>query len=145
MRSFVSDYDLIRVTDLANALEVLGTQEGWRPIAGGTDLMVLFNAGRLPYRRLMSIRDIPELRKIEVADTSVVIGAAVTYSQIRQSAILQTEFALLCTAASWTGGIANQNRGTLGGNIANASPAADSAPALLVYDAEVRLDRKSVV
>src|SRR5260370_11811158 len=49
------------------------------------------------------------------------------------------EFALLATAAAWTGGIANQNRGTLGGNIANASPAADSLPALLVYDAEVTL------
>lgn len=139
MRSFVSDYDLITASDLPAALELLASEDGWRPIAGGTDLMVLFNAGRLPYRNLVSIRNIPELREVEVTDTHVLIGAAVTYSQIRQNAILQSEFPLLCAAASWTGGIANQNRGTLGGNIANASPAADSAPALLVYDADLRL------
>jgi CO/xanthine dehydrogenase FAD-binding subunit len=52
---------------------------------------------------------------------------------------LRAEFPLLCLAASWTGGVANQNRGTLGGNIANASPAADSAPPLLAYDASLRL------
>ncbi len=139
MRSYLADYDLITARDLHAALDMLGSREGWRPIAGGTDLMVLFNAGRLPYRRLVNVRDIPELRNIELTEREVLIGGAVTYSQIRQSAILQEEFGLLCTAASWTGGIANQNRGTLGGNIANASPAADSAPALLVYDAEMRL------
>jgi putative cofactor-binding repeat protein len=58
---------------------------------------------------------------------------------VRQHEILSREFPLLATAASWTGGIANQNRGTLGGNIANASPAADSLPALLVYEAQLTL------
>lgn len=139
MRSFVGDYDLIKATHLNAALELLRSPEGWRPIAGGTDLMVLFNAGRLPYRRLVSIRDIPELRRIETTESEVRIGGAVTYSQIRESPMVQAQFPLLCKAATWTGGIANQNRGTLGGNIANASPAADSAPALLVYDADVRL------
>jgi CO/xanthine dehydrogenase FAD-binding subunit len=139
MRSYPADYDLIKATDLGAALELLVSPEGWRPIAGGTDLMVLFNAGRLPYRRLVSVRDIPELRRIETTGTEVRIGAAVTYSQIRQSPILQADFPLLSTAAGWTGGIANQNRGTLGGNVANASPAADSSPALLVYDADLRL------
>lgn len=69
----------------------------------------------------------------------VVLGAAVTYTQIRQDSTRCAEFPLLPIAASWTGGIANQNRGTLGGNIVNASPAANSAPALLVYDAELTL------
>ncbi len=58
---------------------------------------------------------------------------------MRRNEIILREFPLLALAASWTGGIANQNRGTLGGNIANASPAADSLPALLVYDAELTL------
>jgi putative cofactor-binding repeat protein len=58
---------------------------------------------------------------------------------LRNHEIISREFPLLATAASWTGGIANQNRGTLGGNIANASPAADSLPSLLVYDAELTL------
>jgi CO/xanthine dehydrogenase FAD-binding subunit len=62
-----------------------------------------------------------------------------TYSEVRRHELLMLEFPLLCRAASETGSIATQNRGTLGGNIANASPAADSPPALLVYDAELEL------
>jgi CO/xanthine dehydrogenase FAD-binding subunit len=139
MRSFVPDYDLVIAQNLPNALELLSAGDGWRPMAGGTDLMVLFNAGKLPYRKLFSIREVGELRRIEVTEQNVVIGAAVTYTEIRNSAVLHAEFPLLCEAASWTGSIANQNRGTLGGNIANASPAADSAPMLLVYEAELEL------
>lgn len=139
MRAFVPDYDVVCAPDVAVALELLAAGEGWRPIAGGTDLMVLFNAGKLPYPRLFSIRAIAALRAIETLSAEMVLGAAVTYTQIRQNSLLRTEFPLLAAAASWTGGIANQNRGTLGGNIVNASPAADSAPALLVYDAEIVL------
>ena len=61
MRSHLPDYDLVTATDLAQALRVLASGDGWRPIAGGTDLMVLFNAGRLPYRRLVSVAKLPEL------------------------------------------------------------------------------------
>ncbi len=137
MRSFVPDFDLVTATSINDATSRL--DEGWRPIAGGTDLMVLFNAGKLPYRKLVSIRRIPELLDISTSGGEISIGAAVPYSRIREHAVLQQEFPALCTAASWTGSIANQNRGTLGGNIVNASPAADSAPALLVYDAELEL------
>ena len=101
--------------------------------------MVLLNAGKLPWRRFVSIRHLPELREIHIEPDRVRIGAAVTYTQLRRSQVLAREFPLLCQAASWTGGIANQNRGTLGGNIVNASPAADSAPVLLVYDAVLKL------
>ncbi len=139
MRAFVPGYDVVCPPDLATALDLLATGEDWRPIAGGTDLMVLFNAGKLPYSRLFSIRAIAGLRAIETISGEIVLGAAVTYTQIRQHTSLGAEFPLLATAASWTGSIANQNRGTLGGNIVNASPAADSAPALLVYDAELVL------
>jgi CO/xanthine dehydrogenase FAD-binding subunit len=139
MRSFLADYEFLVANDIDIALELLSRGEGWRPIAGGTDLMVLFNAGKLPYKKLVSIRHLAPLRAISEAGTSVEVGAAVTYAQIRQSPIIQADFPLLCQAASWTGSIANQNRGTLGGNIANASPAADSLPVLLVYDAELIL------
>jgi len=140
MRAFVPDYDLVSASTLNEALNLLS--EGWRPMAGGTDLMVLFNAGKLTYRRLVSVRCVQELLDLTATETEVSIGAAVTYSQIRQHTTLRDEFPLLCSAASWTGSIANQNRGTLGGNIVNASPAADSAPALLVYDAELELVSK---
>jgi CO/xanthine dehydrogenase FAD-binding subunit len=137
MRSHLADFDLVVAPDLAGALRSVA--EGWRPIAGGTDLMVLFNAGRLPYPKLVSVAKLPELTGITVSTDSVTLGSAVTYSAIQRHPILQAEFPLLCKAASWTGGVANQNRGTLGGNIVNASPAADSPPALLVYDAELEL------
>ncbi len=101
--------------------------------------MVLYSAGKLTNRNLIDIWNIPELRQIEVFPGRISIGAACTYTVLRQHEIVSREFSLLATAASWTGGIANQNRGTLGGNIANASPAADSLPALLVYDAELTL------
>jgi CO/xanthine dehydrogenase FAD-binding subunit len=139
MRSYLPDYDAVSAKDLAHVLALLTSGEGWRPIAGGTDLMVLFNAGKLPFRKLCDIRGIAELRAIRTTDREVAVGAAITYTQIRCSAILQAEFPLLGVAAAWTGGIANQNRGTIGGNIVNASPAADSAPPLLVYNAELRL------
>ena len=142
MRSYVPDFDLITPTTLTDALDWLGTGEGWRPIAGGTDLMVLFNAGRLSFQKLMSIRSLEALRRIEVTPDTLSIGAAVSYTQIRNHTVLQQEFPILCRAASWTGGIANQNRGTIGGNIANASPAADSSPVLLVYDAVLHLASK---
>lgn len=142
MRSFVADYDLTIARSISTALEVLGANESWRPVAGGTDLMVLLNAGKLPYRKLISIREIPDLREIAVSSSVVTIGAAVSYTEIRNHPVLQREFPLLCAAASWTGAIANQNRGTIGGNIINASPAADSCPPLLVYDAELELASK---
>ncbi len=111
----------------------------WRPFAGGTDLMVLLEAGKLPHRKFVSIWKFAELRGIEVTSESLAIGALSTYTDIQRNDILQREFPLLCRAASETGSIATQNRGTIGGNIANASPAADSPPALLVYDAEIEL------
>jgi CO/xanthine dehydrogenase FAD-binding subunit len=87
----------------------------------------------------VSIAGLRELRNIEVASSEVRIGAGCTYTDLRQHSVIANEFPLLARAAAWTGGIANQNRGTLGGNIANASPAGDSLPVLLVYDADLIL------
>jgi CO/xanthine dehydrogenase FAD-binding subunit len=101
--------------------------------------MVLFNAGKLDRARFVGIRKVQELRGISCTRDCVEIGAAVTYSELRVNPIITSEFPLLAQAAGWTGSVANQNRGTLGGNIGNASPAADSSPVLLVYDAELKL------
>ena len=130
-------HELVAPRTLPEVLSLL--MEGWRPIAGGTDLMVLLQAGQLRFRRLVSLQHLDGLRSIDVTDTHVSLGARVTYTAIRNHPVLQSEFELLCRAAAWTGGIANQNRGTLGGNIVNASPAADTPPMLLVYDAELEL------
>jgi CO/xanthine dehydrogenase FAD-binding subunit len=140
MRADPAEYTLVSPGNLQAVLSLLaGEPAQWLPIAGGTDVMVLYSAGKLPNRNLINLWNIPELRQIEVYPERIHIGAACTYTALRQHETVSREFPLLATAASWTGGIANQNRGTLGGNIANASPAADSLPALLVYDAELTL------
>jgi len=140
MRADPADYRLVSPGNLQAVLSLMAAEPAqWLPIAGGTDVMVLYSAGKLANRKLINIWNIQELRQIEVFAESMRIGAACTYTALREHEVVAREFPLLATAASWTGGIANQNRGTLGGNIANASPAADSLPALLVYDAELTL------
>jgi CO/xanthine dehydrogenase FAD-binding subunit len=140
MRADPAEYRLVSPGSLYAVLSLMaGEPAQWLPIAGGTDVMVLYSAGKLPNRKLVNIWNIPELRQIQVFPDSIRIGAACTYTALRSHEIISREFPLLATVASWTGGIANQNRGTLGGNIANASPAADSLPSLLVYDAELTL------
>jgi CO/xanthine dehydrogenase FAD-binding subunit len=140
MRSVVPEYELRTPATLAEALDVLAAEPGvWRPFAGGTDLMVLFEAGRLDHKRFISLWRLRELRFIAASDSEVAIGAASTYSDVRRHPVLASEFPMLCAAAAETGGVANQNRGTIGGNIANGSPAADTPPALLAYDAVLEI------
>ena len=140
MRSDPAEYELVAAGSLSKALWLLADEPGaWLPIAGGTDVMVQYAAGKLPARKLMSIWNVPELRHIEVLQDEVRIGAGCTYTDLRGNEIVGREFPLLAQAAGWIGGIANQNRGTLGGNIVNASPAADSLPALLAYEADLIL------
>jgi len=140
MRSNPAEYECVAPGTLSSVLSLLAQEPGaWLPIAGGTDVMVQYAAGKLPSRKLVSIWNLPELRRIEGSDEELRIGAASSYTDLREHAIVEKEFSLLATAAAWTGGIANQNRGTLGGNIVNASPAADSLPALLVYEAQLIL------
>jgi CO/xanthine dehydrogenase FAD-binding subunit len=140
MRAYLPSYELISAAQLQEALGVLAKEPGvWRPFAGGTDLMVLLEAGKLPHKKYLNIWNLPELRGIEVTASQVTLGALTTYTEVQQEKVLQAEFPMLCQAASETGGLAIQNRGTLGGNIVNASPAADSPPALLAYDAELEL------
>jgi CO/xanthine dehydrogenase FAD-binding subunit len=140
MRSYVPAYELEAARDLATALERMARGPNvWKPFAGGTDLVVLLEAGKLPHRKFVSIWGLPELRGIEATPAHVTLGALTTYTELRRHEVISREFPLLCQAAAETGSIATQNRGTLGGNIANASPAADSPPALFVYDAELEL------
>ena len=143
MRAFIPAYQLVTPQSLSEALTIIASDScAWRPFAGGTDLMVLLEAGKLPHQNYLNIWKLPELRGIEVTDTFVSLGALTTYTEVQNHEILRKEFPMLCQAAKETGGIAIQNRGTLGGNIVNASPAADSPPALLAYDAELELVSK---
>ena len=140
MRAYLPDYDLRTPRTLSDALELLAREPGvWRAFAGGTDLMVLLESGALKHRNFLSIRHLTELRGMEITPLAVTLGALTTYAQIQRDETMRREFPLLCAAARETGSVAIQNRGTLGGNIMNASPAADAPPALIVYDAELEI------
>jgi CO/xanthine dehydrogenase FAD-binding subunit len=140
MRANPAEYELVSPRSLRDALALMANNPGeWMPIAGGTDVMVVYAAGKLLDRKLVSVLSYPEMRGITIEPAEVRIGAACTYTDLRQHPVVAREFSLLTRSAAWTGGIANQNRGTLGGNIANASPAGDSLPVLLAYDADLIL------
>lgn len=138
MRSLLAGYEMKSAANLEEALELLA-EGGRAPFAGGTDLMVLLEAGTLTTTRFVDVWRLPELRGITASVDDVTIGALSTYTDLLESPILASEYPLICAAARETGAVAIQNRGTVGGNIANASPAADLPPALLAYDAELEL------
>ena len=140
MRGNAESHDLIAPRSLTTVLELLAAEPGkWTPIAGGTELMVAFSAGRLTPQKLISLWGIRDLRFLEVRDSSVAIGAGTTFLDLRKNATIASDFPLLARAASWIGSVANQSRATIGGNLVNGSPAADSSPALLAYDAEIEM------
>ncbi len=140
MHSDVREFRLTAPASLQAVLQQLAAEPGLHtPIAGGTELMVALNTGHLPARSFLSIQHLPELRFIGAEGNTIRIGAGTTFTDLRQSQTVKAELPLLAQAASWTGSVANQNRGTIGGNLCNASPAADTPPVLLVYDADVAL------
>ncbi len=139
MTPLLDGYSLATPHTLSEALAMLGAAPDVRPFAGGTDLMVQLEAGHLPSGRYVNLWGLRELQGIAELPDGIAIGALTTYTSLRQSSMLARDWPMLVDAAAETGGVATQNRGTIGGNIANASPAADTPPALLVYDAELEL------
>ena len=143
MRGNAAEHEVAAPGSLAGVLDLLASAPGeWTPIAGGTELMVAFSAGRLSARKLVNLWGIPELRFIEATPESFSIGACATFLDLRAHAELAKALPLIAKASSWIGSVANQSRATVGGNLVNGSPAADSSPALLVYDAELELISK---
>lgn len=140
MRGNAATHQLIAPGSLTAVLKLIADEPGeWTPIAGGTELMVAHAAGRLTAKKLVSLWDISDLRFIDVTAEGIAIGAGITFRDLREHAVVASDLPLLARAASWIGSIANQSRATLGGNLVNGSPAADSSPALLVYDAEIEV------
>src|SRR5271170_593316 len=139
MRSYPAVYELVTPGSLDAVLRLLSDEPGqWTPIAGGTEIMVLYGAGKLAARNLVSI-SLAELSEIVDDENSISIGSGCSFTQIRRHTGVHKHCPRLAKCASWTGSTANQNRGTIGGNLANASPAADSSPALFAYAAEIEL------
>ena len=108
------------------------------PIAGGTDLMVRIT-GEIgdPPERLLDLSRLRELRGISLEAGTLVVGASTTYTELRRSTLCREHLPALVEVAATIGAVQIQNRGTLGGNIANASPAGDTLPILLATDAEI--------
>ncbi len=127
-------------TTLAEAYAALSRRD--RPItilAGGTDLMVLMNAHMLDAAEFLDIWRVDELRGIDDDGDALRIGALTTYTQLIKSELIRKDVPSLVDASRTIGAIQIQNRGTIGGNIVNASPAGDSLPVLAAYDAEVEV------
>jgi len=122
---------------LFEAYELL-SRGGITPIAGGTDLMVRIT-GEIgpPPERMLDLSRVDELRGISLEAGALVLGSRTTYTEIRRSALVREHLPALVEAAATIGATQIQNRGTLGGNIANASPAGDTLPILLAADARI--------
>ncbi|HEV2214585.1 MAG TPA: FAD binding domain-containing protein, partial [Terracidiphilus sp.] len=140
MRGDAAAHALTAPKTLGEVLGLMAEAPGeWTPIAGGTELMVAHAAGKLGAKKLVNLWGIEELRFVDAQAAWISIGAGTTFVDLRRANAIGMDFPLLAKAASWIGSIANQSRATLGGNLVNGSPAADSSPALLAYDAEVEM------
>ena len=127
-------------TSLADAYAAMALFPAARPVAGGTDLLVALT-GELgePPERAVDLWRLDELRGIAGDGEGLTLGALTTYTDIRRSALCREHLPALVEAAGTIGAAQIQNRGTLGGNIANASPAGDTLPVLLAMDASLVL------
>ncbi|MCX5831898.1 MAG: FAD binding domain-containing protein [Deltaproteobacteria bacterium] len=133
------EFELINAADKSAALAVLAEPEGAKVIAGGTDLLVRMRRGET-WGRLLDVSRIAELRTIKADESGVVIGGGVNHREVSShSNVLDAAPDLAC-ACSQVGSPQIRNRGTIGGNLANASPAADALPPLLIHRARVILE-----
>jgi len=134
----MAELDLRRASSMADALASL-RDEGRTPVAGATDLYVAAQFGTLVPRKLLDIWNVKELKDISVRSDTLVIGALATYTALIRNREVNERLPMLVEASRQVGGVQIQNRGTVGGNIANGSPAGDSLPVWAVTDAVVVL------
>ena len=137
-------FDIAKYNEAASveeALELLAGDSEAKLIAGGTDILIRLRHGKIRDARLIGIRHIGELHRIEIDPTTghLMIGAAVTFSQLMDSSLLRTHVPLIAQAVSDVGGPQIRRVATIGGNLCNGAPSADSAPALLVLNATLHI------
>lgn len=130
---------LVRPRSLKAALSLLASDPTLTPIAGCTDVYVGLHFGTMPGKRFIDLWRLKELHGITVERDVLRIGALSTYTEIIASALVQKRVPMLVEASREVGGAQIQNRGTLGGNVANASPAGDTLPVLAAANARVVL------
>ena len=135
MRVPVSRLELIEPRSLRDALRLMRDRQPIVPVAGCTDIFVSLNFGTLEATRFLNLWNLEELRRIRRRRHVLSVGALATYRQIIASPLVQAWLPILVAAAREVGAVQIQNRGTLGGNIVNASPAGDTLPVLAVAEA----------
>jgi CO/xanthine dehydrogenase FAD-binding subunit len=130
-------FTYIKPASVGEALGLLGMKKTRLPVlAGGTDLFVQQRSGAIAPKGLMDISALDELRGISVEGSTLRIGVLTTHACIAMHDIVKARLPALALACSTIGSIQVQNRGTIGGNVMNASPAGDTPPVLLVHEAE---------
>jgi len=137
MRGTPDSMTVLRPRSPREALRLYQATPDALPLAGGTDMMVAWNLGALDGRRVLDLSALEAWRAIGTKNGMVRIGALATHAAIRDHRAIRRDFPLLAQSAATVGGVQIQNRGTLGGNLANASPAGDTFPALAVYEATI--------
>jgi len=141
MQSIISTRTLRQPRSVKDALAMLRDEGTLTPMAGCTDLYVALNFGTLKETRFLDLWRLDSLRTIEMRGGVLSIGALATFTDLIQSALVRKRLPMLVAAAREVGGVQIQNRGTIGGNVANASPAGDTLPVLAAADAVVVLQR----
>jgi xanthine dehydrogenase small subunit len=139
MQSTISNRSLLQPRSVADALKMLRDEGPLTPLAGCTDLYVALNFGTLKDLRFLNLWPLDALRTIQSRRGVLTIGALATFTDLIRSPLVRKQLPMLAAAAREVGGVQIQNRGTLGGNVANASPAGDSLPVLAAADAVVVL------
>jgi CO/xanthine dehydrogenase FAD-binding subunit len=139
MQGLISNRVLLEPRNITDAVRMLRDDGPLVPMAGCTDLYVSLNFGTLGATRFLDLWRLTRLRSIEDRSGVLSIGALVTYTQIIRSPLVRRRAPMLSAAAREVGGVQIQNRGTIGGNVANASPAGDTLPVLAAAEAIVVL------
>ena len=139
MRTALSGFHLHRPRSLTDALRVMREEPATIPIAGCTDVFVALNAGAAPGTHYLDLTPLGGLSRIAAKDGVLSIGALASYTSIIKSRLVRQRVPMLVAASREVGGAQIQNRGTLGGNVATASPAGDTLPVLAAAEAVVVL------
>ncbi len=135
-------FNYFRPTNLTEGKALLKELKSSKILAGGTDLVIQLRKGEIKPENVVDITGIAELGEIIVEEEQVLIGSLATFQQVASHPIIKDEFACLAQACALVGSPQIRNQGTIGGNIINASPAADSVPALVALGARVRIEQQ---
>lgn len=133
----IPEFDLHKPSTLKEALRILNEKKSSKPIAGGTDLLIDLRNGAYDVEHLVDLGRVEELKYIKETDGTIRIGAMTTHSQLTSSPLIREKAFVLSEAASMIGSVQTRNAATVGGNLCNASPGADTATPLLVLDAKI--------